>query len=129
MTPLRSFPVLRVCVVLAAAAVLAGCAGTRAAYQAAETLDETAYVVAEHYAALLEQVNELAEAGTLDADDIRFAQSIAEDATPAIIELEEAVAIHARFANLQSEADLEAALARAVPYVSRLANLLRNRSP
>lgn len=41
-------------------ALLSGCAGTKAAYRAADTLDEQAYVIAEHYAAVVKEAANIA---------------------------------------------------------------------
>lgn len=50
---------------IAMAVMLTGCAGTRAAYQAAEGLEETAKVVSEHYIATVSQFNNLDDQGAL----------------------------------------------------------------
>jgi hypothetical protein len=42
-----------------------GCAGTKAAYNAADTLEERAYVVTEHYAAVVHQAADLKDKGVL----------------------------------------------------------------
>jgi len=46
---------------LCAAFVLAGCQGTRMAYSSAKSVDEKAYVVVEHYAALVREAANLAQ--------------------------------------------------------------------
>jgi hypothetical protein len=107
-------------------AVLSACAGTRAAYQAAETLDETAYVVAEHYAALLTEANDLADAGAPRAFVDR-AQAIERDATPAVAALRRASAAYTAVASAENEEALQAALGEAVPLVSELLTLIRER--
>ncbi len=40
---------------------IAGCTGTRTAYSSAETIDEYAFVITEHYAALVNQAANLAQ--------------------------------------------------------------------
>jgi hypothetical protein len=49
-----------VCVV-AVAAIVSGCAGTKQAYRAADSLPDQAFVVAEHYAALVKEAADLAQ--------------------------------------------------------------------
>src|SRR5687767_10359580 len=56
---------LLACVALASAGValvsMSGCAGTKAAYGAADSLPDTAYVVAEHYAAVVKEAADIAQ--------------------------------------------------------------------
>lgn len=52
------------------AIMLPGCAGTQTAYRAAETPDEYAYMLAEHYAALVRQAADLRERSTTPPEAI-----------------------------------------------------------
>lgn len=69
------------------AAGVAGCSGTKAAYRAAENLDETAFVVAEHYSAVLTEARILVQKPETTAGTVRAVQRIEAKATPIIIEL------------------------------------------
>jgi hypothetical protein len=69
---------------------LAGCTGTKAAYTAAQTrpetaLPDTAYVVAEHYRAVLREAVELKEAGRLPASVVERLQQADAKVKPLIL--------------------------------------------
>lgn len=113
-------------VALAALALvgLAGCAGTQAAYQAADTLPETAKVVSEHYYALLREANDLADAGAPDSFVAR-AQEIEREATPIVLSLREASEAYVAISTADNAEALQDALNEAVPLVSRFVDLIR----
>ncbi len=71
-------------VCLIAALSVQGCAGTKAAYAAAKSPDETAYVVAEHYAVLVEQAATVAEQPGVPVSAVRSLQAADRAAAPAI---------------------------------------------
>jgi hypothetical protein len=65
-------------------ASLSGCAGTKAAYRAAESLPDTAYVVGEHYAAVVHEAANLAALPTTPAD-VKDAMKKADNAVRPLI--------------------------------------------
>lgn len=80
MRALRFSPVL----VMTLIAVV-GCAGTQSAYNAAKTLPDTAYVVAEHYSAVLKEAADLKASGNLPASAVRVMQQADARVKPLII--------------------------------------------
>lgn len=112
--------------VVAAACVLAACAGTRAAYDAADTLDETAKVVSEHYYALLREANDLADQGA-PASFVQRAQELEAVAAPKILALRDAAQAYEAVRSAENEGELAAALGEAVPLVSQFVDLIRER--
>lgn len=120
---MQRFPLTAFLVVLLSVALTA-CAGTRAAYDAADTIDETAYVVSEHYAAVLTQANNLADAGA-PSSFVEEAQDIEREATPKVLALREASEAYTAVRSADNEQALAEALAEAVPLVSQFVTLLR----
>lgn len=110
----------------ALAIVLNACTGTRLAYETAETLEAKAYVVTEHYAALIAEANDLADAGISDAALERI-QAVDAEAGPAVLALRRAVETYSALRNSENEAALQQALAEAALAVSDLINAVRRR--
>jgi hypothetical protein len=104
---------------------LAGCAGTRAAYDAASTPQQKAYVIAEHYSALVKQAADLKDAGTLTGVALEKVQAADRAAKPLVVELTKATEAYQGARNAQNEAELQAALNKAVIAVNSLINALR----
>lgn len=104
-----------------------GCAGTKAAYQAAEGLEETAKVASEHYYAVLVQLNAAKDAGTLSGAALARAQSAVRVAGPAIEQLRSASEIYTATKTATTEADLQRALSRAAVLISTLIDLVKQR--
>ena len=63
-------------------ATLSGCASTMSAYKAAEGLDQTAYVMNQHYLGLVREANRLAEAGELTGSSLATAQDLVRSSRP-----------------------------------------------
>lgn len=83
-----SRPLLPLILLLLSLATLEGCVGTRTAYKAAQdTGDPTvyAYVVGEHYSALLKEAADLKDAGKLTGNALATAQAADRKAKPLII--------------------------------------------
>jgi hypothetical protein len=68
-----------------AAFAVAGCEGTRLAYSEAQTIDEKAYVVIEHYAALVREAANLAENPNTPPEAIKAMKKADAAATPVIL--------------------------------------------
>lgn len=113
---------------VAAVALSTGCAGTKAAYQEAQTPEEYAYVVTEHYAALVKQAADLAAAPTTPAsvkDALKRADMAAHDVIiggPGSPGLKALVDNYNAIKNAQTQEALQAAVDDAV---LKLADLLR----
>lgn len=105
---------------------LAGCAGTRAAYDSATTLDAKAFVVSEHYAALLREANDLADKGA-PAELVQKMQAADRAAAPVVLKLRQASATYTAARTADNEAALQAALNEAAVQVSAFITALRNR--
>jgi len=105
--------------------VASGCAGTRAAYKAADGLSETAYVVGEHYFAEIRAVNDLDEAGRLSPSELRNLQSIATKTRPLIVNLLDSANAYDNVKSAANEAALSDALAEAAISLSNLINAVK----
>jgi hypothetical protein len=106
-------------------ALLFGCAGTRAAYQAADTLEDTAYVVAEHYAALVKEAADLRESGTLAGSALARVQSAEARARPVILRLQSVTATYESVRNATNEEALAEAVGAAASVISDFINALK----
>lgn len=112
--------------VVLAAMVLSACSGTRLAYDTAETLEAKAYVITEHYAALLAEANNLADAGAPRAAVERM-QAADRAAGPAVLALRRAVETYDAVRDSENEAALQQAIAEAAVAVSDFINAVRGR--
>lgn len=61
---------------ITAALLIAGCQHTRDAYGAADSLEETAYVISEHYAILREKAADLKDSGQLSEEQLSQLQAL-----------------------------------------------------
>jgi hypothetical protein len=102
-------PLLLLCLSAATA-----CTGTRTAYKAAETPDQMAFIVTEHYAALVKEAADLKEKGTLTGS-----------ARPLVLQLRALSDAYTGTKSAESEAALQAALNKAVLAVSNLITSLK----
>jgi hypothetical protein len=121
MTRIRHSAIWLTCVLLC----LTACAGTRMAYHAADTPLETATVVGEHYYALVREAADLKEAGTLTGTALAEVQSADQTAKPIVLDLTRAIEAYQETRNAQTEAELQAALNKAVIAVNRLITAMR----
>lgn len=114
---------------------LVGCAGTMSAYRAAQTrsdtaLPDTAYVMTEHYAALVKQAADIKEAGTAPAAVIEKLQQADKKVAPLILGdpdskppkpgLKDLSAAFVMFKDAKSEAELQAAVDNGARLLSAL---------
>jgi hydroxymethylpyrimidine pyrophosphatase-like HAD family hydrolase len=115
----RALATAALCMTLMA---VAGCAGTKAAYQAADTLEDRAYVVTEHYSAIVKQAADLKDLGVLKGSALSQVREIETSAQPVVLSLRDLVANY----NAAKTAETEVALQKALDDAVRLlANLVR----
>lgn len=103
----------------------AGCAGTKAAYSAAETLQERAFVVSEHYSALVKQAADLKDQGILKGAALAQAREIESVAQPVVLSLSDLVAKYNAAKTAENEVALQAALNDAVLAVANLIRIVK----
>lgn len=65
--------------------LLGGCASTKAAYQTAETLQDRAYVLTEHYAALVHEAADLKDQGNLPPEAVKALRDAANASAPFVL--------------------------------------------
>jgi len=111
--------------ILVASSMLGSCTGTRAAYKAADGLDETAKVVSEHYYALVREANVLKDSGQLSGQELDTAQALVAVTAPAITDLATAAQAFAAVQNAQTEGDLQRAINDAAIAVSKLLDVIK----
>ena len=120
------------CIIITALLVLmgiSGCAGTRAAYEAADGIDEVAFVTREHWYALVNEANAARLSGELTGASLDRAQDIVRTARPIIDELDTIRRQWQTLKNASTEADLQAAIASAAANVARLLIIVRGPRP
>ncbi len=111
--------------IVAMCTLIAACSGTRLAYKTAEGLEEQAYVVGEHYYALVREANDLRRSGALSGSTLERAQDLVQATRPVILELQDAAQAYTAVKSAQNEAELEAALNAAAIAVSRLVDVIK----
>jgi hypothetical protein len=104
---------------------LVGCQGTKNAYKAADNLNEVAYVVAEHYYALLSEANRMKESGELAGTQLAQVQQSVRVTRPVIDELTAAAQNWTAVGNAQTEAELQQALDKALLQLSKLIDQIK----
>lgn len=107
--------------------IFAACAGTRAAYDTAQTLDAKAYVVSEHYAAILKEANDLADQPGVSADFVQRMKAADNVARPLVLQLRTAAQAYTAVRSAETEAALQEALNKAVIEVSNFLSVIRRR--
>lgn len=111
-------------------AMVSGCAGTRAAYQEAQSPDEYAFVITEHYAALVKEAADLKERPTTPREAVEAMQRAELAARPLILGgdrppspgLRDLAETYSAVRDAKSEQDLQLAIDRAV---LKIADLVR----
>lgn len=78
----------------AALGLMAGCAGTKTAYEAAEGFEETGYVMSQHFVAVVAEANRLNEIGALTGANLRSVQDMVSQTDPIIAELEDTAQLY-----------------------------------
>ena len=116
---------MRALKLLILSALLVGCAGTRAAYQAAEDFEDTAYVMSEHYDALVVEGTRLRDNGTLTGNSLLAAQRIEARARPIILDMGKAAQAWDAVKSAENQAALELAISNAVKVLHELIDALK----
>lgn len=104
---------------------LVGCVGTTAAYKAADTLEDRAYVVTEHYAAIVKQAADLKEQGVLTGSTLVRVQEAETVAHPIVLSLGPLVKTFKTAQSAESEVALQKALDDAVMALANLVRLVK----
>lgn len=115
----------RLAAVVAAMLQLAACSGTIDAYEAASGLEETAFVMNQHYLALVKEANRLAGEQLLTGSALGEAQMIVRKSRPLLATLSEAARAYEAVANAATEGDLRDAIADAAVALSDLIDAIR----
>lgn len=126
MKPMSSITSLLAVVALAVGITGAtGCAGTKAAYNAADTLEERAYVVTEHYSAVVKQAADLKDLGVLKGQALNQARELESVASPVVLSLGDLVAKYNAAKNAETEVALQRALDDAVVALASLVRVVK----
>lgn len=104
---------------------LTSCAGTRAAYKAAEDAEDTAYVFSEHYDALVVEGIRLRDNGTLTGNSLLVAQRIEARTRPIILAMGTAAQAWEAVQSAENEAALELATSNAVKALHEFIDALK----
>lgn len=105
--------------------LVVGCPGTRAAYKAADSHpDLLAFVVAEHYSALVHEAANLKDAGA-PADAVAKMQAADDTARPLVFQLKPLTDAYVAVASAENREVLEKALGEATVAVSNFINVVR----
>lgn len=100
---------------LAAVSVLSGgCQHTREAYALAESPDEYAYVMAEHYSDLVKQAADLKEQSSTPSAAVAWMQRAEVKTTPAVRKMRELRDAYVQVKDASTERELQEAIDRAV---------------
>lgn len=106
-------------------AMIAGCAGTKAAYQAAQSPEDYAYVVTEHYASVLHELAAAKQAGKLTGSALATVQKADDRVNPAIIKLRSAAELYTQTKDAKDAVALQQAIDQAVPLLADLIKLMK----
>lgn len=112
-------------VLLVGLTAVSGCAGTKAAYSAADTLEERAFVVAEHYSAVVSQAADLKDRGVLKGESLARAREVETVAQPIVLSLGQLVAHYKAARDAESEVALQQALDDAVRALADLVRVVK----
>lgn len=112
-------------IVFMMAAVVSACTGTRAAYRSAETLEETAKVMTEHFIAVATEVGDYRAANTLPAPVITRLTNALNSAEPAVRQLQPLSQAYSSVRSAENEQALGDALGEAAVALSSLIDILR----
>ncbi len=104
---------------------LSACAATREAYREADSPDEYAYVLAEHYASLVKEAAELKEKPTTPAEAVSLMQRAELTARPVVLALRPLRDAYLAAKTPASEAELQEAINRAVLVIAELVRTVR----
>lgn len=103
----------------------AGCAGTTAAYKAADGLEQTAFVFSNHFRLLVAEGNDLADQGVLSGYALSSMQDIVRTARPLLAETSRTARAYTAVRSAETEQELTEAIAAAAVQVSNLYNAIQ----
>lgn len=112
-------------IALLSLALLSGCASTTAAYKAADGLEETAFVMNQHYLALVREANNLAESGALSGGNLQSTQGLVRTSRPLLAELSRTAQAYEAVQSAETQQELTDAIAAAAVQLSNLVNAIR----
>jgi hypothetical protein len=121
----RYIGVLAVAALAMSTLATTGCTGTRAAYDAADTLDERAYVATEHYAAVVKQAADLKDLGVLKGSALNQARELESVAQPLVLSLAGLVANYNAARTAETEVALQRALDEAIVAIAGLVRIVK----
>ena len=117
---------MKVLLVMAVALLVAGCPATRGVYEEAQSPDEYAFVVAEHYNALVNEAADLAE-NPQTSENVRSALKAADaKAKPLVLKLRVLADAYASSKTAETQEELQKALNEAVLAVADFIRSLRS---
>ncbi len=103
--------------------LLAGCAGTTAAYREADSLYETAYVLVEHYSIVVERANRVQMRLPKEQQDAL--REVRDKANAVVLQIPNLAAKYQEARTAENQAALEAAVAEASVALAELTRTLR----
>jgi hypothetical protein len=106
-------------------AALSACVGTRTAYQAADSPDKMAYVITEHYTALVTEAANRKDAGTLTGDALAKVQAADRAVSPLVLQLGPLSQAYTATKSAETQAELQAAINKAVLALTNLIDALK----
>lgn len=104
---------------------VSGCSSTKAAYAAADTLEERAYVATEHYASVVKQAADLKQKGILTGSALARVQEIELTARPLVLKLEPLVKSFKAAQTAETEVALQSALDDVVLVIADLVRAVK----
>lgn len=108
---------------------LSGCTGTRSAYQSAETLDAYAYVVGEHYAAVLHEAANISENPQVSEGIKARLREADNEVRPLVLALRPLAESYAATRSAEDEVELQQALNEAIVALHNFIQLVKRSEP
>lgn len=105
--------------------VLGGCAGLRSAWQAADTADEQAYVLAEQYASLVKEAADLAQKPTTPRMAITAMQEADRKAKPVVLNMKRLRDAYVAIDSAENEEALQKAVNDAVLLINDMVRAVK----
>lgn len=121
----RFSSVLAVAAIALCTLATTGCASTREAYKAADTLDERAFVAEEHFAAVVKQAADMKDRGVLTGSALANVRALEAKAKPAVLSLGDLARKWQAAQTAESEVALQRALDSVVLAIADLVRALK----
>lgn len=125
---MKLFRALILALALAGAGAMPACTGHQAALKEAkanDNLGDVAFVVASSYTATVEQAVELKDNPQTPQEVVDAMRAAEAEATPAVKDLREAAAAYEGARTAETQAELDAALAKAAPLIAKLVRAIQ----